>query len=111
MAINDSVVTQGAVKQGRSAGTGIGTRKHWSTCVLPGLDNEVIVHQRAQGIHWQAVLKDGVDLISLYLRTGEGASETNMDICEDVGCKLASMGRAFIIGGDWNMEADELEST
>ena len=71
----------------------VGARKYWGTCPLPGTESTIIVPERASAIRWNAVLKGGVDLVSLYFISGEGASEANMEICEEVGCRLAALDR------------------
>ena len=110
---NDSEVTKGqAGGEGQSAGTGVAIRKGWGCCAVPGALDGTVVDHRCSLLHWNALVKGGVDLGSVYLISGAGpSSQDNLDILEDVGERLACLNRPFVIGGDWNMTADELETT
>eukprot|EP00973_Karenia_brevis_P065680 9128973-Karenia_brevis.AAC.1 len=61
-------------------------------------------------MHWMAVVKGGVDIASVYLIDGEGPSEANAKILDELGEQLLYLNRPFVIGGDWQMTADELDS-
>ena len=111
MKSNDSEVTQGEVREGISAGTAGGVKKHWGCCAAQGVDDGVGIQHRVSLIHWNGLVKGGVDLGSVYLISGEGPSEANLELLEEVGEHLVALKRPFVIGGDWQMTVDELEST
>ena len=71
---NDSEVTQGVVKKGFSAGIAVGARKSSGVCQVDGLVDGVVVEHRASLIHWNGLVKGGVDLGSVYLVSGDGPS-------------------------------------
>ena len=72
LAANDSEVSHGMSKDGISAGTAIGARKHWGSCAVPGMTSTVVVEHRISLMHRMALVKGGVDLASVYLVSGEG---------------------------------------
>ena len=78
--------------------------------LLPGAKSTSIVEHRISAVHWMALVKGGVDLASVYLHSGEGPSEMNSDLLDVLGDQLVRLNRPFIIGGDWQMTAEELES-
>eukprot|EP00973_Karenia_brevis_P022210 3056748-Karenia_brevis.AAC.1 len=67
------------------------------------------MQHRVSAMHLMALVNGGVDLASVYLISGEGPSEANSDILEGLGEKLRHLNRPFVIGGDWQMTADELD--
>jgi hypothetical protein len=74
VAVNDSCVTRGGAREGVSAGTAVGARKGWGTCLLPGEESTVLVEHRVSAMHWMALAAGGVDVVSVYLKSGEGPS-------------------------------------
>ena len=110
VSINDSRVTHGQVRDGLSAGVAVGAKKHWGTCFLAGEKSTAVAEHHVYAMHWMALVKGGVDLLSVYLISGEGPSESNAAICNQVADKLLCLNRPFIIGGDWQMTSEQLES-
>ena len=58
--------------------------------------------------HWGVAIPGGMAVCSLYLVTGVAAGDRNMGILHRVGNELRIHGRPFIVGGDWQMIAQEL---
>ena len=54
------------------------------------------------------VLRGGVMMISIYLWHSEGLSERNVALLHAAGEAIASFGGPWMMGGDWNMEPEEL---
>ena len=48
---------------------------------------------------------------AVYLVTGIGPVGENLQVLRELGEALATIGRPFLVGGDWNMSPEELEST
>jgi hypothetical protein len=110
-AINDAQVTQGEVRQGFSGGTAIGTRRHQGLSTLHGWKSFVLTEARVSIARWQAFIRGGITLASVYLVTGEGPSESNVGILDELGRTLVTLGRPFVIGGDFQMTPGELQGT
>ena len=70
---------------------------------LPPEDNGFIEDHRAV---WAWVSGDGIPRVaaySLYLRDGQGPSDTNLESMRKVCCHVRGHGECFIVGADWNM--------
>ena len=50
------------------------------------------------------ICKGGVYILSIYLKDGEGLSETNFLILEQVATCIKALKGPWIVGGDWNIE-------
>ena len=57
------------------------------------------------------VLRGGLHCCLLYLKDSEGASETNLNLLQEVAAFLSCLTGPWIIGGDWNMSPQTLETT
>ena len=88
----------------------VGARSHWGTCLLPDALDTVVVPHRVSCVHCMAVVTGGFDLASIYLISGEGPSQANRDILDCLSCRLRPLNRPFILGGDFQMTADDLAS-
>jgi len=58
-----------------------------------------------------AVLKGGVLLGSVYLRDGEGLSCSNVELINAVAGYVKACGMPFILGGDWQVCPEDMESS
>ena len=58
---------------------------------------------RIAGAHVGCVMRGGIHCFSLYLKDGEGMSETNLTILTELATMLGTVRGAWIVGGDWNM--------
>ena len=56
-------------------------------------------------------MRGGVHCCSVYLKDSEGASETNLQLLQEIAIFLSCLKGPWIIGGDWNMSPQILEST
>ena len=57
------------------------------------------------------VLRGGIHCCSVYLKDSVGASETNLNLLQEVATFLSCVKGPWVIGGDWNMSPQLLEST
>ena len=56
-------------------------------------------------------LRGGLHCCSIYLKDSEGASETNLNLLQEVAIFLSCLRGPWIVGGDWNMSPAVLAST
>lgn len=63
---------------------------------------------RFVAMHWHGVLKGGFLLCSLYLHDGEGMSCRNLDLLQEVGSFLVSLGIPSILGADFQVSPQML---
>ncbi len=116
MSLAPGVLTQA----GRiSAGVAVGVRSHI------GLADGGTVHGDgpAAGVRcavaegryirrWAGCMcRGGIHVGSVYLRTAEGMSDANVDILQHVAEDLAGVRGPWILGGDFNMTAEELAAS
>ena len=76
----------------------------WSLDTLLGPHT---VQSRASLLVWNGLVAGGVVVGTTYCQDGVGIGG-NWHILGPLGEALAAVGRHFIVGGDWNMEPDEL---
>ena len=50
-------------------------------------------------------------MCSTYLQCGAGLSDRNIDVLHSMGVSLTTWNKAFIVGGDFNMEPQVLETS
>ena len=50
-------------------------------------------------------------MCSTYLQCGVGLNDTNIDVLHSRGVSLTTWAKAFIVGGDFNMEPHALEAS
>eukprot|EP00972_Heterocapsa_arctica_P085005 12526566-Heterocapsa_arctica.AAC.1 len=74
------------------------------------METTVLVEHRVSAMHWMALVKGGVDVVSVYLKSGEGTSEANATILDSISDKILPLNRPFVVGGDWQMTTEELDS-
>ena len=55
------------------------------------------------------IVKGGIMLVSVYLWHTEGLTESNRVILEAAGEAITNFGGAWLLGGDFNMAAEDLQ--
>lgn len=55
--------------------------------------------------------KAPISLVSLYLETGGKLNRPNLQLLQRVGTVVKEKAGHFVIGGDWQVEAEKLETT
>ncbi|CAK0878797.1 unnamed protein product [Prorocentrum cordatum] len=87
--------------QSVSGGVGIGVRQRFAVATL-----DTKFKQPHRVLRRVVNIGDGlaIDLMSVYLRDGEGMSEANADILWDVASQLRVAARPWILAGDFNMD-------
>ena len=91
---------------GTSGGTAVASRKG-----LGSTPHEFIAdgYRHRIGAAWVgAVVKGGVHNFSLYLKDGEGMSDTNAAVLTQLAAAIAAVRGPWIVGGDWNMTPQAL---
>ena len=64
------------------------------------------------GISWiDAVLRGGINCMTVYLRHSEGLSEANQGLLEEAAVALGTLKAPWIAAGDWNMSPQVLASS
>lgn len=92
-------------------GVGIATRTYTAVGKLEEFPTVSLELGRAMLMHWSAVVPGGIVLGSIYCTTGLGATGVNSDLVWKLAKALRQVGLPFIVGGDWQMEAEELRGT
>ncbi|CAK0911089.1 unnamed protein product [Prorocentrum cordatum] len=87
--------------QSASGGVGIGARQRFAAATL-----DTKFKQPHRVLRRVVNIGDGlaIDLMSVYLRDGEGMSEANADILWEVASQLRVAARPWILAGDFNMD-------
>ncbi|CAK0790404.1 unnamed protein product, partial [Prorocentrum cordatum] len=87
--------------QAVSGGVGIGVRQRFAAATL-----DTAFRQPHRVLRRVVNIGDGlaIDLMSIYLRDGEGMSEANADILWEVASQLRVAVRPWILAGDFNMD-------
>ena len=87
--------------QSVSGGVGIGVRQRFAVATLA--TKYVQPHRVLSRV---VNIGDGfaIDLMTVYLRDGEGMSEANADILWDIASQLRVAKRPWILAGDFNMD-------
>ena len=94
-----------------TGGTLVAARKHVALGPVKGRKSCELEAGRCAMAHWGAAIPGGIVVCSLYLVTGVASGDRNMGILRKVGGELRSHGRPVIVGGDWQMTAQELLAT
>ena len=94
-----------------TGGTLVAARRHVALGPVDGRGSCELVAGRCTIAHWGAAIPGGMVVCSLYLVTGVAAGDRNLGILHKVGNELRTHGRPFIVGGDWQMTAQELIAT
>ena len=70
------------------------------------------IYQHRQGFaHFNGCCPGGINCGSVYMKDGEGLSETNMLLLSSLAAALGRLRGPWILGGDWNMEPTTLASS
>ncbi|CAK0885457.1 unnamed protein product, partial [Prorocentrum cordatum] len=87
--------------QAVSGGVGIGARQRFAAATL-----DTDFKQPHRVLRRVVNIGDGlaIDLMSIYLRDGEGMSEANADILWEVASQLRVAARPWMLAGDFNMD-------
>ena len=107
-------VAQAGARNARTDNTGgtlVAARRHVALGQVKGRGSCELEAGRCAMAHWGAAIPGGIVVCSLYLVTGVAAGDRNMGILHRVGNELRSHGRPFIVGGYWQMAAQELLAT
>lgn len=94
---------------GSSAGVGVAVARHTGLSVGPEAGSSACVASRVQVRHWSGVCPGGVHLLSVYLYAGEGLSQRNLDLLQEVAFLIGRLRGPWICGGDFNLTPAELE--
>ena len=96
--------------QTASAGTAVAAQWHWGLGSPAATDGPHLVTGRVSLMVWNGALVGGILAGTVYCQDGAGAAG-NWHILGPLGEALTAMGRPFVIGGDWNMEPNELDGS
>jgi hypothetical protein len=99
-AVGEATLTESST----SSGTLVAVRPYVGSSYLCGAECVDIMLGRAAGAHARCWLRGGIALVSVYLITGIGAHEDNMDILYLLAAFKRTLACAVIFGGDWNMD-------
>eukprot|EP00971_Amphidinium_carterae_P352451 6492602-Amphidinium_carterae.2 len=92
----------------QGAGVGI-TTKQWLGAVEDDVWHD-FPEGRAQGVHINAIILGGIQLVSLYLRAGL-APQAQQDLLEALQTKLLLLPCPWVVGADWQMTPGQLRET
>ena len=90
---------RGARLTDNTGGVAIAVRKHTRLACVHGRPSLTVAPGRASLAHWSACLPGGLTLGTVYLVTGAGAGQANVDIMMAVSDVLREVMRPFVIGG------------
>ena len=96
---------------GPSSGTAVLVRRHIPVDYVQGPagnDTFIVAGGRATACLVKHVVKGGFLCVSVYLEDGVGLSDSNWEVLLKVGELLARYGLPFVIGGDFNLDAQLL---
>ena len=94
---------------GTSGGTAVASRKGLGHIPCHNAIKEEYRHRI--GAAWLgAVQKGGVHFVTVYLKDGEGISQTNQAILTELAAYLGTIRGPWIVGGDWNVTPQQLQS-
>jgi len=88
---------------GTSGGTAVASRKG-----LGSIPHDFIAdgYRHRIGAAWVgAIVKGGVHVFPLYLKDGEGMSDTNAAILTQLAGAIAAVRGPWIVAGDWSMHS------
>ena len=92
-----------------SGGVGIFCRRRTGLHAHTGIVKEGYQH-RLQASWLGAVMRGGIHLCSIWLVHSQGLSETNLAILAEAAALLGAIAGPWVIGGDWNISPQLLES-
>ena len=102
---------QATGRGGNSGGVFIAAKSRIGMGLCPGGGGVEIVPGRLAAVHLATIAKGGIVGYSVYLWPSEGLSERNVGILRELGEHAASHGKAWVAGGDWNMDPEALCSS
>ena len=92
--------------KGTSGGTAVCVRK--GVGVVPNPAATDGYEHRIAGAWVQGALRGGVHFFSVYLKDGEGVSDTNLAILTELAALLGAVRGPWVVGGDWNLTPEML---
>ena len=102
---------QATGRGGNSGGVFIAARSRIGMGMCPGCGSVEIVPGRLVVVHLATLAKGGIVGYSVYLWPTEGLSERNVGILRELGQHAAAHGKAWVAGGDWNLNPELLCSS
>ena len=99
---------QGTGRGGNSGGVFIAARSRIGMGLCLGSNSAEVILGRLAAVHLATLTKGGIVGYSVYLWPSEGMSPRNEEILRVMGQHAATHGKAWVAGGDWNMDPETL---